>query len=108
MPERSSNDYDTDAIARRLKVVRYHVAGDNQSEFARKLGIGQSRWNNFERGYPINLRICALLRKAVPGLSIDWIVDGIGDNMRPKLLDQLSAVEAELFPSKGSPSSRKR
>ena len=95
-------DFDTDAIARRLKVIRYYKAGDNQSKFARQLEITQPRWNNFERGYPVNLRICALLLAAVDGLSIDWIVNGKTHNLAKGLAKDLSDIERKLFqPSKG-------
>jgi hypothetical protein len=113
MAKKSANSasFDTDSIARRLKIIRCHVTGDNQSAFARRLGITQPRWNNFEHGYPINLRVCAMLLAEVEGLSIDWIVKGVPYNMPQGLQDQLSALEDKLFsrPGKSSGSgSRKR
>jgi hypothetical protein len=94
MPE---TDFDNDAIARRLKVIRYYKTGDNQSEFARQLDITQPRWNNFERGYPINLRICALLMAAIDGMSIDWIVSGKTHNLPSGLAKKLSEIERKKF-----------
>lgn len=102
-------DFDTAAISRRLKVIRQHVSGNNQSAFARRLGIGQPRWNNFEKGYPINLSICGMLIKEVEGLSIDWIIYGVPYNMPKGLQDQLAFLEERLAPpAKPRKSKRKR
>lgn len=95
------NESESEAITRRLIVIRTHVAGENQAAFARRLGINPSRWNNFERGMPLNLRIAFLLVRAVPGLTISYITHGLTGDMPKPLRDQLSGLEASLFPSRG-------
>lgn len=94
-----------EAIRRRLVVIRTHVAGNNQSEFARKLGIERSRWANFELGYPVTLNVLFLMLKAVEGVTIEYIIDGNYDRVKPaKLRHRLQALESELFPSSSSSS----
>jgi hypothetical protein len=95
------NENESEAIKRRLIVIRAHMDGDNQAAFARRLGIIPSRWNNFERGMPLNLRIAFLLVRAVPGLTVSYITHGLTGDMPATLRRQLSEVEASLFPSRG-------
>ena len=96
------NAYESNAIRQRLIVVRTLICGDNQYAFARELGIIPSRWNNFERGSPLNLRIAFLLVKRVPGLTVSYLTHGLTGDMPAPLRRQLADLEARLFP----PSSR--
>jgi transcriptional regulator with XRE-family HTH domain len=65
--------FDIEAYRRRLKIMREIVSGDNQSEFANRLGIDFKRWSNYERGYPVPREVAFLLHKKFPGISIEWI-----------------------------------
>lgn len=85
------------AIVRRLMVVRSLVVDDNQAEFARLLGINRSRWNNFECGFPLTMRMARLMVSKVPGLSIDYLVYGKTGNLTVSLANQLRDRELQLF-----------
>jgi transcriptional regulator with XRE-family HTH domain len=95
---------DAAEIQRRLQVVRYLVAGDNQAEFARRLGVSRTRWNNIECGYPMSLNMAYMLTNLVPGLTIEWLTEGRDGYLPAALRTRLKDAEASLFPS--SPAKR--
>jgi hypothetical protein len=97
---------ESEAIRRRLMVIRKYVAGDNQAEFARKLGIASTRWNNMERGFPLTLKVTFLLIKTVDGLTTGYITHGHTERLPAALKRQLASLEEEMFPSKGKRPSR--
>jgi hypothetical protein len=96
-----------EAIRRRLVVIRTHVTGNNQSEFARRLRIERTRWANFELGSPITLTVVFLILKAVPGVTIEYIIEGCHDRVPAELSRRLQWLESELFPSSSSRSGHK-
>lgn len=106
MDDDAISKQEADAIQRRLIVIRKYVAGDNQAEFARRLGIASTRWNNLERGFPLTLRVTFLLIKLVDGLTTGYITHGHTDRMPVALKRQLASLEEEVFPSKGKRPSR--
>ncbi|MBO4228162.1 hypothetical protein [Bradyrhizobium neotropicale] len=93
------NDFEKDAITRRLTVVRTLMAGDNKAEFARMLGIMPSRWANMERGWPLTMKVAWMLVKLVDGLSVSYLTHGTFGDVKPELREKLEALEDELFPS---------
>jgi len=106
MKNQTTNDGDdaisereSEAIRRRLIVIRTHADGDNQAAFCRRLGISHTRWNNIERGFPLTLKMAFLLIKAVDGLTIGYITHGYFDRVPTQLKNQLVALEDQLFPS---------
>ena len=105
MKEEPINERESEAIRRRLVVIRTYAAGSNQAEFARRLGISPTRWNNIERGFPLTLKLAFLLIKTVPGLTIEYITHGALDRMQTPVKRQLTVLEDEFFPSKGKGSS---
>lgn len=82
--------------AQRMKAVRYLIAGDNQTIFAKKIGLEVKRWNNFERGSPLSKEIALLLVQKIPGLTTDWLFlgreDGLPRARQQELQDALRAV----------------
>jgi hypothetical protein len=86
-------DFDQNAYVRRLQLLREIVSGENQVDFAERLGIDVKRWNNYERGYPLPREIAFLLRKmfdVCPG----WIWFGLEGNMPSHLREKIKAAEA--------------
>jgi transcriptional regulator with XRE-family HTH domain len=65
--------FDVDAYRRRLRIMREIIAGDNQTEFAKRLDIDFKRWSNYERGYPVPREVAFMLHHKFPGISIEWI-----------------------------------
>lgn len=88
---------EVEAMRRRAIVLRRYVSQDNQAAFARKLGITPNRWNNFERGYPLNMDMLFRLVKAIPGLSTGYIAHGLTGDMPAALIRRLSEIEMGLF-----------
>jgi hypothetical protein len=93
MADDSPDSVDNAAIARRLRILRHHVAGSghgSRAAFAAQTGIEYKRWNNFEREFPMPRDMAIHLVKAIHGLTLDWIYlgrqDGKGDlpPARPK------------------------
>lgn len=93
------NEYEYKAIARRLTIVRTHMAGDNKADFARLLGIMPSRWSNLERGWPLTMKVAWMLVKTVDGLSVSYLTHGTYGDVDPKLSKKLQLLEKELYPS---------
>lgn len=91
--------YDPEAIRRRLQVVRALIAGDNQAEFARQLGVSRTRWNNIECGFPMSMQMAYMLTNLVPGLTIEWLTEGRDGYLPAALRTRLREAELSLFPS---------
>ena len=91
--ERESED-----VTHRLSVIRKYVVGDNQAEFARRLGITPSRWNNLERGWPLSMQVALMLVNTVDGLTMSYITHGLTGDMPKPLARQLSLLKSEMFP----------
>ena len=60
----------------RARRIRQMLSGDNQTAFARKLGISLSRWNNIENGVPLGKEVAFRLVQAIPGLTLDYLYFG--------------------------------
>jgi transcriptional regulator with XRE-family HTH domain len=82
------------AIAERLRLLRFLVAGESQTEFARQLGISLTRWNNFECGSPLSKEVAILLVKMFPGITLDWLFLGVTDGLPLRRLWELDAAAA--------------
>jgi len=65
-----------DDQARRLKTLREALGYPSASGFANFLGIGATRYGNFENGTPLSREVVFLLVQSVPGLTSDWLYFG--------------------------------
>jgi hypothetical protein len=63
-------------VPSRMRDLREKLGYDRKSDFARLLGVTLARWSNIEQGYPISRDMCARLKKNIPGLTHDYILDG--------------------------------
>lgn len=76
-------------VAQRLRLLRAALDEKNAAAFARKLGITEARWHNFENGYPLSNEIAIKLVQSYPGLSLDWLylghTAGLGLDMAVRL-----------------------
>lgn len=93
--------------ALRMKAVRYMVAGDNQTLFAKKIGIEVKRWNNFERGSPVSKDVAIHLVQKVPGLTTDWLFLGREDGLTRARLQELHDALRAVAPVGKSTTSAK-
>lgn len=92
------NKSESEAIRRRLVIIRKLKTGDNQSEFARLLGVHPNHWNNLERGFPVTLRTALLIAGRVPEITLSYILEGYFDRrINAKVKRQLETLEKELF-----------
>ena len=85
--------FDVDEYRQRLRILREIVSGDNQSEFAKRLGIDFKRWSNYERGYPVPREIAFLLHKKFPGISIEWIWFGTTKSLSAQYLERIELAK---------------
>lgn len=61
---------------RRMRAIRRMYTGDNQTEFARRAGLGRQAWNHYEKGIRridigVAIRIADEFR-----ITLDWIYRG--------------------------------
>lgn len=85
--------FDVEAYRRRLRIMREILAGENQTEFARRLGVDFKRWSNYERGYPVPREVAFLIHQKFPGMSIEWIWFGKIDGLSPVYRDKITLAE---------------
>jgi len=85
--------FDVEAYRKRLRIMREILSGDNQTDFAKRLGIDFKRWSNYERGYPIPREVAFLLRQEFPGMSIEWIWFGSYDALSPGYKEKILLAE---------------
>jgi transcriptional regulator with XRE-family HTH domain len=86
--------FDVAEYQRRLKLLREIISGENQQDFAERLGIPFKRWNNYERGYPVPRETGFLIMQKFPGISVEWIWFGWPGNLSQYYRDRIKAAEA--------------
>lgn len=91
---RKINGFDTTAYVVRLRLLREIISGENQMDFAKRLGIPFKRWSNYERGYPVPRETAFLLIQKFPGISVEWVWFGMTGNLSQHYLDRIKAAEA--------------
>lgn len=64
-----------------MVALRIALGYATQAGWASWLGMGEKRWANFERGFPVSTSACAILIQKVPGITRDWILDGVESGM---------------------------
>lgn len=92
----------------RCKVVRFMVAGDNQTLFVAKIdnALTIKQWNNFERGLPLSKPAAITLAQKIQGLTTDWLWFGYWGGVPGRLREELEAAEKALISAEGK--ARKR
>jgi len=79
-------------ITQRVIAVRKAFAKSQMGMGDKLLFVDRSRWNNFERGYPLSLAVAKILH-AHYGISLDWLYFGETGNMSPPLLQMLQKLK---------------
>jgi transcriptional regulator with XRE-family HTH domain len=77
-----------DTVAGRLIWAR-EAFGLSQAEFARKAGIGQTTYSNWENGFPVGLQGALQLRKTFR-LSLDWIYFGDSSGLPKAIWERIT------------------
>lgn len=86
--------FDIEAYKKRLRVLRQIVSGENQQDFAARLGLDAKRWNNYEQGYPVPRHVAMMIMTQLDGMSIEWLWFGKVGNLSSYYLEQIRAIEA--------------
>jgi DNA-binding XRE family transcriptional regulator len=92
-PVKKLNGFDVKAYQERLRLLREIVSGENQMDFAKRLGVPFKRWSNYERGYPVPRETAFLLCQKFPGLSVEWIWWGWTGNLSKNYADRIALAE---------------
>ena len=74
------------------------IGAYTQTAWAKALGIGVKRWNNFERGAPLSADVARLIRKRFPAIEWNWLMEGDAHYLPPAISDLLR--DAPLGPGK--------
>jgi transcriptional regulator with XRE-family HTH domain len=90
---RARGEFDANDYKYRLRLLREALSGENQQEFAERVGVPFKRWNTYERGYPIPRETAFLLIKQFDGISVEWLWFGMAGNMSPVILKRIAAIE---------------
>ena len=66
----------TERMVRLRKAMGYDFHG-GQKRFADEfLGVGEDRWGNVERGYPLSKQLAKIIVRKIHGVDIRWLFDG--------------------------------
>jgi hypothetical protein len=65
---------------------------ESASAFARALGIGTSRYLNYEGGLPLRIDVAQKIVQLVPGSSLDWLYNGVESGLTLDLRQRLASV----------------
>jgi transcriptional regulator with XRE-family HTH domain len=88
-----TKSFDVEAYRKRLRLFRELVSGENQADFAKRLGIPFKRWNNYERGYPVPRETAFLILEKFHGMSVEWIWFGYTGNLSKEFYDRIALAE---------------
>lgn len=71
---------DSDAdVAFRCRALTRLYAGGNSSDFAEKIGVPPTRWNNVEVSGKLSKDLARRVYKRFPEVSLDWVFRGKDD-----------------------------
>lgn len=85
------------ATAKHLQIIRGalgYAGRGKQKEFAEEvLGMDPKVYNNFERGYPLPVMKAQQIKRAVPGVTLEYIYDGDFRGMPFEMVTKLRTFE---------------
>jgi hypothetical protein len=83
-------------IARRLRAIMVAEHLPSQDAFAERIGAEKKRLNNALVGYPLSIDLAQKIKRAVPGITRDWLYDGEEDGLPVSLRDRLREATTKL------------
>lgn len=86
-------DFDVAGYKYRLQLLREIVSGENQVQFAKRLGVPFKRWSNYERGYPVPRETAWLICQTFPGISAEWLWWGWQGNLKQPYKKRIEAAQ---------------
>lgn len=72
-----------------------------QDAFATKLEVEKKRLNNAMVGYPLSIDLAVKIKKAVPGMTRDWLYDGDEVGLPVSLRERLRQAETTVREGSG-------
>ncbi len=82
-------------VAQRLRLLREAIFDEKSVQFAKRCGISPQRMSNFENGFPLSMDAANLIRAAVPGVTIDWLIHGDERALPVEMLNKLRSGAAK-------------
>lgn len=76
-------------VAQRLRAIMVAENLPNQDAFANRIKAEKKRLNNAMVGYPLSIELAQKIKRAVPGITRDWLYDGDEDGLPVSLRDRL-------------------
>lgn len=88
----------------RARLVRYFMSRDDQTRFAKLIGVDVKTWNQFERGpRPISNHVMDKIVQKVPGITHAYLKWNKKDGLGPAFLDLVNkATDAAGTPPRKS------
>lgn len=96
-PRPMPHDFSLDsleAIAARLALLRKAKGASSAAEFARRLDIGATAWNNYETATRRISLDEAMKVVRLTGASLDWIYRGLEWTLPAQLLEEINEARA--------------
>jgi hypothetical protein len=87
-------DHIWDDVAVRCRALRVAFEGDEhgaQAQFAKRIGVEITSWNNVENSFALSRTLAFRLVEVFPGLSLDWLYYGRLDGLSVKMFELLDA-----------------
>lgn len=88
-----------EAVGRRLRRLRIVYDGDahgSPRRFAERVGVNETAWNNYERGYRRpKVSVAVKIVMVCPGVTLDWIYLGSTDKLDQNVRRLLANGDAD-------------
>jgi len=107
MPKKDPLGKNSD-IAIRLRAIMAAEHIETQDAFATKVKTDKKRLNNPMVGYPLSTDLAMKIKRAIPGMTRDWLYDGDVEGLPVSLRDRLLAAETKLREELGRVGTKKR
>lgn len=83
-------------IAIRLRAIMVAEHLDTQDAFADRIKSDKKRLNNPMVGYSLSTDLAMKIKRAIPGMTRDWLYDGDVEGLPVSLRDRLLEAETKL------------
>lgn len=83
-------------VARRAQLLTKYYANGVSAQFARMIGEQPGRWNNVENGYNLSAAMAQKIVATFPGMSLDWLYNGVRAGLSSKVDSDLRALESSI------------
>ena len=85
-------------LAARMKLLRETLGHKTGVDMADFLDVSPQRWNNVENGMALGKSLATRIKRKVPGVDLDWLMDGDADGLPFHLRAALTAPPQPPMP----------